>query len=128
MRKGTGRKFARKRDQRRALIKSLAVGLITRGTMKTTLAKAKELRPFIERLITKARIGAVADFRHLLRYLPRTAALKLFKEIAPKFKDISGGYTRIIKTGKRKTDCAPLGIIEFAYKNIDKHESSKETK
>jgi len=128
MRKGTGRKFARERDQRRALKKSLAVGLITRETIKTTLARAKELRPFIECLITKARVGDIAAFRYLLRYLPRAAASKLFKEISPKFKDVSGGYTRIIKAGKRKTDCAPLGIIEFAYKNIDKHESSKETK
>ncbi len=108
-----GRKFGKKRDQRRALLRSLAVALIFHQKIKTTLAKAKELRPFIEKLVTHARTGKLADRRHLLKYLPAKAADRLFKEIAPKFHERPGGYTRIIKTGKRKTDQAPLAIIEF---------------
>jgi len=120
-----GRKFSRKRDQRRALKKGLAVNLIEKGKIKTTLAKARELRPFIERLITKARTGELSSLRLLLSFLPKKTAFKLFKEVAPKFKDVPGGYTRIIKAGQRKSDGAALGIIEFAYKVTEKNEPTE---
>jgi len=108
-----GRKLARKRDQRRALRKSLAVSLISKKSIKTTLAKAKEIRPFIEKLTTKAKNKDLAAMRHLLKYLPKKSAKELVNEIAPKFQDRPGGYTRIIKVGRRKNDGSKLAIIEF---------------
>jgi len=121
-----GRKFARKRDQRRALRKTLAGSLVEKQRIKTTLAKAKELRPFIEKLVTHARKQDVAAMRHLLRYLPKKSAKKLLNNIAPKFKDRPGGYTRIVKIGARKSDSAKLAIIEFVLE--DKEESTKSPK
>ncbi len=108
-----GRKFARKKDQRRALRKTLAGSLIEKQRIKTTLAKAKELRPFVEKLVTHARKQDITAMRYLLRYLPKKSAKKLLDNIAPKFKDRPGGYTRIIKIGMRKSDSAKLAIIEF---------------
>ena len=122
-----GRKFNRKRDQRRALMKGLAVNLIENGRIKTTLAKARELRPYIEKMITKARTGKTSSLRLLLKFLPKKSAFKLLKNIAPKFKDVPGGYTRIIKAGQRKSDGAAIGIIEFAYKVIEKNETSEKS-
>jgi large subunit ribosomal protein L17 len=122
-----GRKFGRKRDQRRALKKGLAVNLIENGHIKTTLAKARELRPFIERLITKSRNGELSSLRLLLRFLPKKSALKLLNEIAPKFKDVPGGYTRIIKAGQRHSDGAAIGIIEFAYKTTENNETAEKS-
>ena len=112
-----GRKFARKKDQRRALRKTLAGSLIEKQRIKTTLAKAKELRPFIEKLVTHARKQDVAAMRYLLRHLPKKPAKKLLDNIAPKFKDRPGGYTRIIKMGARKSDSAKLAVIEFVLPN-----------
>jgi large subunit ribosomal protein L17 len=123
-----GRKFGRKRDQRRALMKGLAVNLVEKQRIKTTLAKARELRPYIEKLITKARTGETASFRLLLKYLPKKTAFKLFNDIAPKFKDVPGGYTRILKAGQRKSDGAAIGIIEFAYKVTEKNDTAEQPK
>ncbi|TRZ81892.1 50S ribosomal protein L17 [bacterium] len=121
-----GRKFARKKDQRHALRKTLAGSLVEKQRIKTTLAKAKELRPFVEKLVTHARKQDVAAMRYLLRYLPKKSAKKLLNNIAPKFKDRAGGYTRIIKIGTRKSDSAKLALIEFVLEN--KEESAKSPK
>jgi large subunit ribosomal protein L17 len=93
----------------------LAFNLITRGKIKTTLAKAKELRPFIEKIVTRAKIGTPAGRRLIMSKLgghPKEVK-KLFEVIAPKYSDKKGGYTRILKLGVRKSDSAAMAIIEF---------------
>jgi len=110
-----GRKFGRVRNQRKALLKSLSVGLIEKSRIKTTLPKAKELRPHIERLVTYAKKGtkAGAGARALESFLSKKASLKLVREIAPKYSERKGGYTRIIKLPKRPRDAAKMAFIEF---------------
>jgi len=107
------RKFGRKKDQRQALLCGLAVNLITHGRIKTTQARAKEARTLIERLVTYAKKGDLSGRRHIGRFLPAGAAKKLVKEIAPRFQTRVGGYTRIIKLGRRLSDSARTVIMEF---------------
>ncbi|KKQ87742.1 MAG: 50S ribosomal protein L17 [Parcubacteria group bacterium GW2011_GWF2_38_8] len=109
------RKFGRGKDQRKALLSSLALNLIVRGKIKTTEPKAKELRPFVEKLITRAKKDNVATRRIVISKLSnrRKEAKKLFEVIAPKYLDKSGGYTRILKLGTRKSDGARMAQIEF---------------
>ena len=109
------RKFGRERNQRRALLRSLALSLIVRKKIKTTEAKAKELRPYIEKIVTQARTNTLNSRRIILsRLFNRDKEIKkLFDEIAPKYKDHKGGYTRIIKLLPRKSDSAKMAIIEF---------------
>jgi len=108
-----GRKFGRERDKRRAFLKGLAVNLIMNGKIKTTEARAKEMRGFVERLITKARKGDISGARNAEKFLSKPAVAKLIKEVAPKYKERTGGYTRIIKLKGRTTDAAPVVIIEL---------------
>jgi len=110
-----GRKFGREKNQRRAFLKSLAVNLIMHGKIKTTLARAKELRPFVERIVTHAKTHDTlsAEYREVRKILPKEAAKKLVKEVAPKFKERNGGYTRIIRLGQRDGDAAKMAFIEF---------------
>ncbi|OGZ34647.1 MAG: 50S ribosomal protein L17 [Candidatus Portnoybacteria bacterium RBG_19FT_COMBO_36_7] len=108
-----GRKFGRKRDQRKAFLKSLAVNLIMKGRIKTTEARAKEMRRLVERLITKTKNADLAGIRYCEKFLPKTTVAKLLKEVAPKYKERSGGYCRIIKLGSRASDGAPLVYIEL---------------
>ncbi|MCC7160357.1 50S ribosomal protein L17 [Candidatus Nomurabacteria bacterium] len=109
------RKFGRDKTQKRALLNSLAVNLIVREKIKTTEPKAKELRPFIEKLVTRAKGGSVATRRLIAAKLSNHGreVKKLFDVIAPKYKDQNGGYTRILKLGTRKSDGAKMAIIEF---------------
>jgi len=107
------RKFGRKKDQRRALLKGLVVNLITHGRIKTTQARAKETRVLAERLVTSAKKGDLAGRRNLGKFLPLSAAKKLSREIAPRFKERAGGYVRIIKLGRRMSDSAEMVILEF---------------
>jgi large subunit ribosomal protein L17 len=109
-----GRQLRRTSEQRLALLRSLATALIERGAIETTEAKAKELRPFVEKLITKARTGTLHARRLAGRHVQlRGAADKLFQEIGPKFAKRPGGYTRILKTGHRKGDGAEMARIEL---------------
>ncbi len=109
-----GRKLHRKRDQRKALIRSLVHNLILKEKIKTTLAKAKEAQKKIERLITIAKKQNLTAYRRLKKDLPKKSLNKLYYEIAPLYKDRKGGYTRIIKTMiTRKGDGAELVILEF---------------
>jgi len=108
-----GRKFNRKRDQRRALMRSIARSLILKGRIETTEAKAKELSPFIEKKITKAKKGDLSARRELLKDFSNEVVKKLVEDIAPIYKDRNGGYTRIVKTGIRKRDSSKMAIIEF---------------
>src|SRR3989304_5564783 len=109
------RKFGRPANQRRALLKSLALSLINHGRINTTLAKAKELRPFIEKIITKGKKADLASKRLIVSRLfnRKTEVKKLFDQVIPKYLDRKGGYTRIIKMNRRAGDASPMAIIEF---------------
>ncbi|MEK7621752.1 MAG: 50S ribosomal protein L17 [Patescibacteria group bacterium] len=108
------RKFGRERNQRRAFLRSLAVNLIAHGKIKTTTARAKELRPLIEKMVTRAREGDLLARRLLLARLGRPEAMqKLVTDIAPRYKERRGGYTRITKLPVRLSDGSPQALIEF---------------
>lgn len=109
-----GRSLRRTSEQRLALLRNLATSLIEQGGIETTEAKAKELRPFVEKLITKARAGTLHARRLAVRHVQkRDAADKLFQQIGPKYAGRKGGYTRIVKTGHRKGDGAEMARIEL---------------
>lgn len=109
------RTFGRKKNQRNALMKGLVLSLIKHEKIETTQAKAKELRPVIEKLVTKANVGTIASRRFILAklYNSATSTNKLIDVIAPKYKSRKGGYTRITKIGQRGGDASPMAIIEF---------------
>ena len=108
-----GRKFGRERDQREALIKGLAESLIIHESIETTLEKAKDLRPYVEKLVTKAIKGGLHNRRQVIASLQTLdAAHKLVDEIAPKMRR-SSGYLRIVKTSARRGDNAQLARISF---------------
>ena len=111
----TIRKFGREKNQRNALINSLALNLIVREKIKTTEPKAKELRPFIEKIITRAKKNDLASRRLVISKLSNRSkeVKKVFDKIAPKYAEKNGGYTRILKLGARKSDGAKMAIIEF---------------
>lgn len=108
-----GRKFGRTRNQRKALLNSLLRGLIKNGKIKTTEAKAKELRPLIEKIVSRSRRGDLASRRYVGRHLAESGVKKLFDEIGPRYKERPGGYTRISKIPSRKSDASRMSIIEF---------------
>jgi large subunit ribosomal protein L17 len=109
-----GRQLRRTSEQKLALMRGLAMSLIQHGAIETTEAKAKELRPFVEKLITKARSGTLHDRRLASRHVQQRAiADKLFQEVGPMFQKRQGGYTRILKIGHRKGDGAEMARIEL---------------
>lgn len=108
-----GRKFGREKNQRTALLKSLARELIMRGRIKTTLAKAKELRSVAEKLVTESKSGSLDARRRAIAFVHLAATKKLFSTIAPEMKERSGGYTRVIRLGRRASDAAEMAIIEL---------------
>lgn len=108
------RTLGRPRSQRQALMRSLALALVKEGRIITTEAKAKEVRPFVEKLVTRAKTDTVANRRLLsARTGSDMVVSKLFAEIAPKYQDRAGGYTRILKLPRRGHDAAPMALIEF---------------
>ena len=108
------RKLGRRPSHRRALLRNLAATLIEHGHLRTTLAKAKEVRPFVERLVTLGRRTDLAARRRALQILPRKQVVRqLFSDVAPRFQERPGGYTRILKLGPRQGDGAPMARIEF---------------
>ena len=109
-----GRKLKRTASHRKALMESLATSLILYKQVRTTLAKAKETRIFVEPLITKAKKDSVPARRHVARFIKDKEAVRiLFSEIAPKVQDRPGGYTRVIKLGQRHGDGGEVAIIEL---------------
>src|SRR3954454_20574565 len=109
-----GRKFKRSPSHRRMMLRNLATALLEHGRITTTLAKAKEIQPYTEKLITLAREGFHLDrFRRVLAVLTKKdVAFRLFHEIGPRYRDRPGGYTRIYKLAKvRQGDAAPMGVI-----------------
>lgn len=108
------RKFGREMGQRDALLRSLARNLINEGRITTTLAKAKSLRPYVEKLITKGKLNTLASRRVLISKIHGEDEVKhLIEKLAPKYIDRKGGYTRIIKLEPRGLDAAPMAMIEF---------------
>lgn len=112
-----GRKLNRTSSHRKALLRNLAISLVTHKRIKTTLPKAKELSPFVERLITYAKKDNLSGYRLILKNLPGKLGKKianiLVNQIAPNYKSRNGGYTRIIKLENRKNDNAKVSLIEF---------------
>lgn len=108
------RKLGRSVSHRRALLRSMAAAFFLRERYSTTLARAKELKPLAERLITAAKRGTLAARRRAYSYLrDKSVVHKLFAQIAPRFKSRSGGYTRIVRTGFRHGDAAQMAAIEM---------------
>ncbi|MDQ3889531.1 MAG: 50S ribosomal protein L17 [Actinomycetota bacterium] len=109
-----GRKLGRDSAHRRALYANLAGALIEHGRIKTTEAKAKEVRPFVEQMITLGKRGDLAAQRHAVAVLrSKPLVRKLFAEVAPRFADRPGGYTRVVKLGPRQGDAAPMAYLEL---------------
>ena len=107
-----GRKFKRDKNERKALFSGLISSMISKGRIETTLEKAKSIQGDVEKLVTKAKKGESAK-RELSKSLKPFEVEKMINQIAPVFKDRNGGYTRIIKTGKRFNDNASTAIIEW---------------
>ena len=122
----SGRKLNRNSAHRKALFKNLAIALIEQDIIKTTLPKAKELRSFIEPLITIGKEDTVANRRHVFSKLrSEEAVAKLFTEISVNAKERKGGYTRIIKAGFRAGDKADMAFIELVDRKLEEDISSE---
>lgn len=108
-----GKKFSREKDQRKALMRSLAEAFFIHEKIKTTESKAKELSSFAEKLITRAKKGDLASRKYMAGYFKNDLVKKIIDDIGPRYKERPGGYTRIIKLEPRKTDSAKMAIIEL---------------
>lgn len=108
------RKLGRTAAHRTAMLRNMAASLIKHEQITTTLAKAKELRPYTEKLVTLAKRGGLSNRRLAhARLMDDTQLVKLFDVIAPRYADRAGGYTRVLKAGIRASDAAPMAVIEF---------------
>ena len=115
-----GRKFSRTREHSKAMFSNLASSLIKHEQSVTTLPKAKDLRPYVEKLITLAKKGGLANRRRAVSILGDEAqAKKLFDELGPRYRDRNGGYCRVLKAGYRYGDNAPVGVIELVDRNLE---------
>ena len=115
-----GRKLQRTSSHRTALFRNMAAALIKHEQIRTTLAKARELRPYTEKLVTVAKKGGLSNRRLAhARLLDETQLMKLFDVIAPRYAERAGGYTRIVKAGPRASDAADMAIIEFIDRDVD---------
>jgi large subunit ribosomal protein L17 len=125
-----GLKLRRNPSHRKSLLRNLTASVIEKNRVETTLAKAKAVRPIVEKMVTLGKSGTLADKRNALSYLyKRETVSKLFDEVAPRFMDIKGGYTRIIKTAFRKGDGAEMAILEFTdYIFESKGQKGKDSK
>ena len=116
----SGRKFNRTKSHRRALLANLANALIKHEQITTTLPKAKDLRPYTERLITLGKRGTLHARRQAAAILRDDKMVaKLFSALAERYKDRNGGYTRVIKAGFRHGDAAPMGLIELVDRDVE---------
>ena len=114
-----GRKLSRTSAHRTALFRNLAAALIKHEQITTTLPKAKELRPYVEKLVTLAKRGGLSNRRLAhARLLDDAQLVKLFDVLADRYANRNGGYTRIIKAGPRASDAAPMAIIEFVDRDV----------
>jgi len=108
-----GRRLHRERDQRHALLKTLATSLILKEKIVTTEAKAKELSPFVQRKITRAKVGDMAARRYLATAFTPKAVKKLIEDLGVRYKDRKGGYVRVVKMGQRKSDSSKMAMIQL---------------
>ncbi len=114
-----GRKLQRTSAHRQALFRNMSAALIKHEQITTTLAKAKELRPYVEKLITLAKKGGLSNRRLAhARLLDDAQLVKLFDVLASRYADRAGGYTRVIKAGIRASDASPMAVIEFVDRDI----------
>ena len=114
------RKLSRKSGHRKALFRNMSAALIKHEQIVTTVAKAKELRPYVEKLVTLAKRGGLSNRRLAQsRLLDETQLKKLFDVLAERYSDRDGGYTRIIKAGYRDSDAAQMAVIEFVDRDED---------
>lgn len=108
------RKLGRTSDHRRAMLRAMVTFLMENGKIETTVTRAKEVRSMAEKMITIAKGGDLHSKRQVYAYITKeTVAKKVIDELAPKYKDVKGGYTRIIRTGPRRGDAAEMAIIEL---------------
>ncbi|MBQ3132727.1 MAG: 50S ribosomal protein L17 [Clostridia bacterium] len=108
------RKLGRKTDARQAMLRAMVTFLIEKGRIETTVTRAKEVRAMTEKMITIAKEPTLVNKRLVFAYVTKEAvSKKLFDEVAPKYADRKGGYTRIIRTGARRGDAAEMAIIEL---------------
>jgi len=129
-----GRKFGRETDARRLMMRNLVKSMVEHGQITTTLAKAKEMRRFVERVVTYGKANTVHSRRLAFSVLgDRSLVKKLFDDITPAFVDRNGGYTRVLKAGFRRGDNAPMAVIQFVEQstittkkdNIKAHDLNK---
>ena len=110
----TNRKLGKPSDQRRAMLRAMTTYLLENGQIKTTYARAKEVAPMAEKMITLAKKNNLAAYRQALSYLTKEdVAKKLFDQIGPKYADRNGGYTRVLKMGPRRGDAAEMAISQL---------------
>lgn len=108
------RKLGRPTDQRRAMLRAMVTFLLENGRIETTVAKAKEVRCLADKMVTLGKRNTLATRRQAMAFITKEAVVaKLFSEIAPSYDGRNGGYTRIIRTGTRRGDCAEMAIIEL---------------
>jgi large subunit ribosomal protein L17 len=118
----TNRRFSRRPEHRKAMLANMAASLITHEQIVTTLPKAKDIRPIVEKLVTLGKKGTLHARRQAISEMrDRDAVKRLFEVVAPRYKERNGGYLRIIKAGFRYGDSAPVAVIEF----VDRDESAK---
>lgn len=116
----SGRKLQRTTGHRHAMLRNMAAALLKHEQIQTTTAKARELRPYVEKLITLAKRGGLSNRRLAhSRLMDDVQLSKLFDVLADRYKDRAGGYTRIIKAGFRASDAAPVAIIEMVDRDVD---------
>ena len=116
----THRKFSRRSDHRKSMLANLAASLIKHEQIVTTLPKAKDLRPVVEKLVTLGKRGGLHARRQAIAQMRDLAMVKkLFDVIGPRYKERNGGYTRVMKAGYRYGDSAPVAVIEFVDRDVD---------
>lgn len=108
------RKLGKTSSQRKALLRQMTTDLLEKGKIETTFYRAKEVQPVVEKLITLGKKAGLANYRRAVAYLTKEdVAKKLFDEIAPKYKERNGGYTRVTRVGARRGDAAEVAVIEL---------------
>ena len=108
------RKLGRTSDQRKAMLRQLTTDLLENGKLETTFCRAKEVQPVVEKMITLGKKGGLANYRRALPYITKEdVAHKLFNDVAPKYADRNGGYTRVTRLGARRGDAAEMAVIEL---------------
>ena len=108
------RKLGRTSDQRKAMLRQLTTDLLKNGKLETTFCRAKEVQPVVEKMITLGKKGGLANYRRALSYITKEdVAHKLFNDVAPKYADRNGGYTRVTRLGARRGDAAEMAVIEL---------------